>query len=403
MTADLISLAAARRAVLDAVPGPLAAEEVHTAEALGRVLAGDVEAEHDLPPFDNSAMDGYAVAAGPPRELEVVGESRAGRPAERALAEGQAIRISTGAVVPEGADAVVPVELASLSDGRVTIPEAAPGANVRRAGEDVHAGDTVLTAGAELGPAELGVLSSLGHDRVSCSRRPRVALVVTGDELVEPGRPLRPGEIRDSNAAALAAQATRAGADVVSSERVGDDFDATVAALDRATADADMVCIAGGVSVGEHDHVKGALAELGAGERFWGVAIKPGKPTWFGTCRGVPVLGVPGNPVSAMVIFHLLGRPALRWLGGADTADTRTTAVLDAEVSRSPARAQALRCRLTAARDGWHVEPTKAQGSHVLTSMLGAGALALIPAGDGAVERGERVEIELLPRGTLSG
>jgi len=182
LTADLISLAAARRAVLDAVPGPLAAEEVHTAEALGRVLAGDVEAEHDLPPFDNSAMDGYAVAAGPPRELEVVGESRAGRPAERALAEGQAIRISTGAVVPEGADAVVPVELASLSDGRVTIPEAAPGANVRRAGEDVHAGDTVLTAGAELGPAELGVLSSLGHDRVSCSRRPRVALVVTGDE-----------------------------------------------------------------------------------------------------------------------------------------------------------------------------------------------------------------------------
>jgi molybdopterin molybdotransferase len=367
------------------------------------VLAEDVAAAHDLPPFDNSAMDGFAVVAGPSRELEVVGESRAGTPATGTLQPGQAIRISTGAVVPGGADAVVPVERVDVADGRVAIPETAPGANVRRAGEDVRAGETVLSAGTELGPAELGVLASLGRSSVSCHARPRVALLVTGDELVGPDRPLRPGEIHDSNAVTLAAQADRAGALVTSSGHVRDDLDATVAALDGALGTAEVVCIAGGVSVGPHDHVKTALAEVGAEERFWGVAIRPGKPTWFGTAGRTLVLGLPGNPVSAMVIFHLLGRPIVRALAGSNPADTRTSAVLDGEVARNAARDQAIRCRLSVEPDGWHVAPTKAQGSHVLTSMLGAGALALVPAGEGSVGRGEHVEIELLPRGTLSG
>ncbi|HKP89256.1 MAG TPA: molybdopterin-binding protein, partial [Thermoleophilaceae bacterium] len=191
-------------------------------------------------------------------------------------------------------------------------------------------------------------------------------------------------------------------------EHVPDERDATIAALGRALAAADVVCVSGGVSVGEHDHVKAALATLGAQERFWGIALKPGKPTWFGTGGAAPadrdtlVFGLPGNPVSAMVTFHLLARPAIRALAGADPADTRVEATLDAPVRLSPAREQAIRCRLAARDDGWHVEPTKAQGSHVLTSMLGAGALALLPAGDGTLAAGARVTAELLPAGTLS-
>jgi molybdopterin molybdotransferase len=402
MTRELISVAEARERVL-AAARPLPAEAVPLAGALGRVLAEDVASPHDIPPFDASAMDGYAVVAGPAADLEVVGESRAGRPAEGKLAPGNAIAISTGAVVPPGADAVVPVERVTARGATVIgVPETAPGANVRRAGEDVRGGEPVLAAGTELGPAELAVLASLGRDRVSCGARPRVAVLVTGDELVPPGRPLGPGQIRDSNATALAAQATRAGANVQLSEHVADERDATIAALRGALAAADVVCVSGGVSVGAHDHVKAALATLGAEERFWGIALKPGKPTWFGTAGDTLVFGLPGNPVSAMVTFHLLARPAMRALAGAAPDDTRIDATLDEDVRLSPKREQAIRCRLSARDDGWHVVPTKAQGSHVLTSMLGAGALALLPAGDGTLAAGARVHAELLQGGTLS-
>ncbi|MBV9213776.1 MAG: molybdopterin molybdotransferase MoeA [Actinobacteria bacterium] len=403
MPASLISLAEARRIVLAAAPAPAAPEDVELSAGLGRILAEDVVAHHDLPPFDNSAMDGYAVRAGPAAELDVVGESRAGVPASAPMGPGQAIRISTGAAVPDGADAVVPIELAAVADRRVAVPETAPGANVRRAGEDVRAGVTVLGAGSELGPAGLGVLASLGRGAAKCRRRPGVALLATGDELVGPGRELRPGEIHDSNAIALAAQAVAAGAELVFSERVRDDRAATVDALRRAFRESDFVCVAGGVSVGPHDHVKGALADLGVDELFWGVAIKPGKPTCFGTADGgVPVLGLPGNPVSAMVVFHLIGRPLLRVMLGADPHPAATTAVLDSAVARSPSREQAVRCALRAAPDGWHAEPTGSQGSHVLTSMLGAQALALIAPGEGEAAAGDRIAIELLPGGTLS-
>jgi molybdopterin molybdotransferase len=240
------------------------------------------------------------------------------------------------------------------------------------------------------------VLAALGHARVRCGGVPRVAVVVTGDELVEPGEPLRPGQIRNSNAYALAAQASRAGARVMGTDVVGDDRAATEAALARALDEADVVCVSGGVSVGPHDHVKPALAALGVEERFWGVALKPGKPTWFGERDGKLVFGLPGNPVSAMVTFHLFARPALRALAGAATRDRSARAVLDAPWKLSPAREQVLRCRLRAADDGWHAEPTKAQGSHVLTSMLAADAFALIPMGDGELPAGSRVDIELL-------
>jgi molybdopterin molybdotransferase len=396
MPGDLIDIANARERVLAAVQ-PLATELVPLREALGRVLAEDVSAEDDLPPFDSSAMDGYAVIAGPAGDLEVVDESRAGHPAQRALAVGQAIEISTGAQIPDGADAVVPVERVQVEDGRVSVPQTDVGANVRHAGDDVRRGQQALSAGMPLGPAELAVAASLGHGALPCGGRPRVAVLVTGDELVEPGKPLGPGQIRNSNATALVAQAERAGAEVVSSEVVPDDLERTAAAFRDALERADVLCISGGVSVGPHDHVKPALAELGVEENFWRVALKPGKPTWFGTRGGQLVFGLPGNPVSAMVTFHLFARPALRALAGARTDDTRVTAILDEPLPRNDSRDEVVRCRLRAEDDGWHVSPTKDdQSSHVLTSMLGAEAFALILAGEGTVEPGERVDIELL-------
>jgi molybdopterin molybdotransferase len=290
----------------------------------------------------------------------------------------------------------VPVERVELRDGRVTVPDTAAGAHVRRAGEDVHAGEVVLRVGTMLGPPELAVAASVGRDRLACGRRPRVTVLVTGDELVGPGVPLGPGQIRDSNTTALAAQAVRAGAELVAREVVRDDPDATSGALGAALERSDVVCVSGGVSVGPHDHVKPALRSLGVEERFWGVALKPGKPTWFGTRGPTLVFGLPGNPVSAMVTFHLFVRPALRALAGGDPTYTRASGVLDEAVQRNPARDQVLRCRVSARDDGWHVRPTKAQESHVLTSMLGAGALALVVAGEGEVAAGERVPIELL-------
>jgi molybdopterin molybdotransferase len=394
--AELIPIAEARRRVL-AVTEPLEAEQVPVAEALGRVLAEDVESPIDVPPFDSSAMDGYAVTAGPEAELEVVDEARAGHPATTVVRAGAAIRISTGASVPEGATAVVPVERTeSGADGRVRVGATAAGDNIRRAGEDLRAGQVVLSTGTVLGPAELGVAASVGRPALSCARRPRAALLVTGDELADPGEALAPGRIYSSNRFVLAAQLERAGAAAAPPRSVRDTAEFTRTALAEALEDADVVCISGGVSVGPHDHVKGALAELGVEERFWGVALRPGKPTWFGTRGRQLVFGLPGNPVSAMVTFQLFVRPALAALQGADPAATTATAVLDEPIPRLPRREHAVRVRLRAAEDGWHAVSTGEQGSHMLSSMLGADALALIALGEGEAARGERVEVELL-------
>lgn len=379
---------------------PLPAEDVPLDRALGRVLAEDVTSPVDVPPFDTSAMDGFALAAPAGGLLRMVGESRAGRPAEVAVEPGTAVAISTGAAIPDGARAVVPLEH-TVSEGGSVRAEAVPeGANIRRAGEDVRAGDVVLAAGAKLGAAALGVMASVGLSAARCTRRPRTALALTGDELVAPGGELPPGHIWSSNSLALAAQVASAGGELVDSKTVPDDAVATRAALETALDRADVVCTSGGVSVGAHDHVKGALAELGVTERFWGVALKPGKPTWFGVAERpagrVLVFGLPGNPVSAMVTFHLFARPALRALQGAAPDPQVTTAVLDEPLPRNRRRDQAVRCSLRAREDGWHAVSTGAQGSHVLTSMLGADALAIVPAGDGSLASGQRVQIELL-------
>ena len=384
---------------------PLPDETVACERALGRVLAEDVASGEDLPPFDSSAMDGFAVAEGASGELTVVAESRAGAPARRTLGAGEAIAISTGAQVPEGTGAVVPVERteADASGTRVRVEPVPSGANIRRAGEDVRAGDVVLAAGTPVGPAEIAMLAQVGRTQVGVGALPRVSVVVTGDELVAPGEPLGPGQIRDSNAPALIALATAAGARVSGRRRVGDSFDETVRALRDALAEADVVCVSGGVSVGEHDHVKPALAELGVEEAFWGVALKPGKPTWFGaTAAGELVFGLPGNPVSAMVTFQLFARPALQALAGADPSPAPLRARLQEPIRRNAKREQAVRVRLAAGDDGWSATPTGPQGSHQVSSMLGADALALIPQGEGALPAGELVHVEPLPRGTVT-
>lgn len=405
MADGLIELEEARRRVL-ASAARLPLEAVALEEALGRTLGEDVRASDPVPPFDNSAMDGYAVVAGDtagtspasPARLELIGESRAGRPAEGALRRGAAMRISTGAAVPAGCDAVVRVEDTAERDGEVEIKAPVTlGDNLRRAGEDVRAGDVVLRAGARLGPAELGVLASAGVASVLCPRRPRVAVVVTGDELRDPGQPLGPGAIRDTNSPAVAAQVREAGGEVASARRIGDDRGRTVQAI-AAGLGADALVICGGVSVGTHDHVKPALAHLRVQEDFWGVALKPGKPLWFGTGEGrTPVFGLPGNPVSAMVCFHLFVRPALLTMAGADPGARRITATLDEPYAKPPGRAHVVRCHAEARDDGWHLRPTGRQESHLLTSMLGADALAVIEADRGDVAAGDRVAAELLP------
>jgi molybdopterin molybdotransferase len=405
--AGLLEIEDARRLII-AAAGPLGGEPVELVSGLGRVLAEDAHAPEPVPAFDGSAMDGYALRAADllgagedrPATLEVVGESRAGKPAEVALAPGQAIAISTGAVIPQGADAVVRVEdtrPAASGEGRVEILIEAPvGLDVRYAGEDIQAGERVLRRGTPLGPAELGVLASLGRASALCVRRPRLSLLVSGDELIPLGGPSRVGGVRDSNSLTLSALARRAGGEVVRVATVGDDPEATREALAIALAGVELAVICGGVSVGVHDHIRPALSELGAEEHFWGVALKPGRPTWFGTLGKTLVFGLPGNPVSAMVTFLLLVQPALRAMLGLPPEMSGLSAVMEEDYAKPPGRAQAVRCSLSTHQDGWHARPTGAQGSHILTSMLGADGLVLIPTASEGVKAGERVEVEPL-------
>ncbi len=400
----LLEIEDARRLVLGAV-NPLAPERVELRSALGRVLAEDLSAAQAVPAFDSSAMDGFAVRAADvadagerrPALLRVIDESRAGSPARASLGGGQAIAISTGAVLPPGADAIVPVEDTRRQDGQVEVLVAAlRGAHIRRAGDDVRAGQAVLGHGTVIGPAELGVLASLGGLTVRCARRPRLSVLVSGDELLAPGEPSRPGAVRDSNSLTVAALARADGAELVRSATVADEGDATVAAIATAVEDVEVAVICGGVSVGAHDHVRPSLDALGAQPAFWGLALKPGRPTWFGTLGSTLVFGLPGNPVSAMVTFVLLVRPALRALLGMPPQPRRPTAVMETDYEKSAGRAHAVRCRISVHEDGWHAEPTGAQGSHVLTSMLGADALAILPTDTLLVRAGERVAIEPL-------
>jgi len=399
LTRTLITVAQARKLVLDAIR-PLPSELVEIDAALGRVLACDVRAADDVPPFPCSAMDGYAIVAGDVgRLLAVVGESRAGAPAGRELRDGEAIRISTGAAMPAGATAVIPQENVKLRDSSIeTAAAVAVGQNVRGPGEDMRSQTTVLEAGGRLGAVELGAAVAAGLGALSAARMPRVTVLCTGDELRAPGAPLGPGEIHNSNAPMLTGLAANAGALTAPAQRLPDDRAATEAGISAALESSDVVVISGGVSVGPHDHVKPALAALGVGEVFWSVALQPGKPTWFGTrSEDKLVFGLPGNPVSTVVTFSLFVAPALAALQGTRTARTlESEAELGVEVRRDPGREQALRVRLRRGDGRTVATPNGAQGSHILTSLLGADALAMIPPGQGTLPAGTAVALEPL-------
>ena len=400
MSTPLLTIAEARELVLGAVE-PLGAETVEVGEAVDRVLAVDLEAAGDVPPFPCSAMDGYAVLPGPAeRRLSVVGESRAGTPTLQPLGEGQAIRISTGAAIPAGATAVIPQENVDAGEGEiVTRMSVRAGDNVRDRGEDMRAGTGVLWAGTVLGPAELGAAVAAGAGRLTVAMRPRVHVLSTGDELKAPGEPLGPGEIHNSNGPMLIALAEHQGATCAPPGRLPDDRAATEAGLRTALEAADVVIVSGGVSVGPHDHVKPAMESLGVEQVFWRVALQPGKPTWFGRRGSTLVFGLPGNPVSAVVTFGLFVRPALAALQGrARERLLESEAVLATAIPRNPDREQAVRVRLKRQNGRLMATPNGPQGSHLVTSLLGADALALIAPGEGEIEAGATVSLEPLPR-----
>jgi molybdopterin molybdotransferase len=372
---------------------PLEVERLPVSPDLaGRVLAADVTAGVSLPPFATSAMDGYAVRAADMGSGGVPIAFRLGagdRP--QPLPPGAASGIATGAPLPDGADAVVPIEDAREEDGLLFADPPAPGAHIRRQGGDVGAGDVVGRTGTVLTPALLAAISATGVVDVAVSRRPRVAALATGNELVRAGRPLEPGQIYESNLTSIVAQARSAGAEVVAAEIVADDRDATREAFAGAIA-ADVVISSGGVSVGPHDHVKPALAELGVREVFWRLAHKPGKPLWFGVApTGALVFGLPGNPVSSLVCFELFLRPALAAMQHGQ-APARAVARLAEPVRRLGVRDHAVRCRLSATPEGMVLHPAGAQDSHLIVHAAGADAIALIAAGEGDAPAGLLVE-----------
>ena len=382
---DPISRLEALRLVLEHVKR-LPVEDVPAGAARGRVLAEPATAAVDLPPFASSAMDGYAVrAADTPGRLSVVGESVAGRPWTGSLGNGEAVAISTGAVVPDGGS-VVPVEVVQRDGDAVDVPQVAEGAHVRLIGGDVRAGAVVVPAGLRLGAQQLAALAAAGVTKVRCPRRPSVAVLATGSELRRPGEDLGPGEIYESNSTLLAAQLQTA----TVLPRVADEPDATEAAL-TAGLEFDVLITTGGVSMGAHDLVRPALERLGVREVFWRVAIRPGKPVSFGVRDGTLVFGLPGNPVSTLVGFELFVRPALAALEGAEPGPAYLVGRLAADRMRSAQRDELARARLRVEGDEVVLDPLSGQESHMIVRAAQADALVLIERGEGTAGAGDPV------------
>jgi molybdopterin molybdotransferase len=388
----LLTVAEALARVLARV-APLPVEQVGLDVAAGRILAEEAVSPVDLPPFRSSAMDGYAVRAmDVPGALRVVGDAAAGRPATRELGAGEAIEISTGGVVPVGADAVVPIERVVVRADVVEIGEAASsGEHIRELGRDVRAGATVLAAGELLTPARLAALSACGIDSVLSSRQPRVAIVVTGTELRAAGEPLGPGQIYESNGIMLAAALKAAGAVVERLAATEDTEEAQTRALERALG-ADVVVTSGGVSVGPHDLVRRVEAALGVEEVFWGVAMRPGKPLAFGVRGRTLVFGLPGNPVSSLVGCLLFVRPAILALQGHPTpAPPFRPGILASDVRQHPERDDFVRAHTTWTDDGALLQPTAGQESHMIVRTTAADAIVHVPRGTALLAAGARV------------
>jgi molybdopterin molybdotransferase len=380
--AALLSIEEAQRLILERAH-PLEFERVRLEEAAGRVTAEPARAGLDLPPFDSSAMDGFAVrTADTPGRLPVVARIPAGRPAEQELGVGEAMAIATGGVVPPGADAVIPIEYVVEHGNEIEIGDRVPaGSNVRPRGGDVGHGDVVVAAGDRLGPAQLGALAAAGVADISCSRRPRAAVLATGTELRRPGEELAPGEIYEANGVLLDAQLRSAGAEVARLDAVEDDEEAHRAALEEGLR-GDLLVTTGGVSVGPHDLVRSIGQALGIEEVLWGVAVKPGKPLWFGVRDRTLVFGLPGNPVSALVCFELFVRPAaLALQGAADPRPRFQPGRLARTVRPNKIRTELMRARTAVVDGAVELDVLSGQESHMIARAAGADALVLIPAG----------------------
>jgi molybdopterin molybdotransferase len=393
---ELISITEAQRLVLERAK-PLEAERVPIERATGRALAEPALAAVDLPPFASSAMDGYALraadTASAPATLPVVGRIAAGGPATRPLAAGEAMAIATGGAVPEGADAVVPLEVVDEEGGRLSL--GAPvevGRNVRARGGDVRAGETVLEPGVVLRAGQVGALAAAGVGEVRCAKRPRVGILVTGSELRQPGEELGPGQIYESNGLLLATALQLAGAVPAQLGVVADTEEEHERTMERALLGFDMLVTTGGASVGPHDLVRKVQAGLRVEEVFWGVAMKPGKPVAFGVRRDHLVFNLPGNPVSVLATFELLVRPAVNALLGLPEPlpDFRPGA-LAIPVRRNAERDEFVRATVAKGDDAPVVSPVLGQESHMIVRAGRAAALVWIPAGEGELAAGSPV------------
>jgi molybdopterin molybdotransferase len=390
--AELLSLEEAQRRILERVVR-LPAEQVALQDAAGRVTAADVESRVDLPPFDSSAMDGFALrAADTPGLLPVVERIAAGRPASRALAAGETMAIATGGAIPEGADAVIPIEYVVDHGNEIEIAERVDsGADIRPRGGDIRAGQVVVPGGMRLGAAQLGALAAAGVADIPATRRPRAAVLSTGTELQPPGTDLGPGQIYEANGVLLAAQLATAGAEVERLEPVADDEAAHRAAL-QAGLEADVLVSSGGVSVGPHDLVRSVGGELGVEEVLWGVAVKPGKPLSFGVRGRTLVFGLPGNPVSCLVCFELFVRPAVLALQAlAEPLPRFEPGRLAKGVRPNQARTELVRARSRIVDGEVELEAVTGQESHMIARAAGADTLILVPAGSEELAAGSPI------------
>lgn len=389
---ELLALEEAQRLILERIR-PLEAEQVPLEQAAGRVLAEPARARVDLPPFDSSAMDGFAVRSEDvPGRLPVVARVPAGRPAGQELGPGEAMGIATGGAVPAGADAVIPIEYVVEHGNRIEIAEpVSPGASIRPRGGDIRDGDVVVEPGTLLGPAQVGALAAAGIAEISCARRPRTAVLATGSELRAPGEELEPGQIYEVNGVLLASQLRSAGAEVERLESVADDESAHREALERGL-EADLLVVSGGVSVGPHDLVKSVGRALGVEQVLWGVAVKPGKPLWFGVRGPTLVFGLPGNPVSCLVCFELFVRPAVLALQGvADPLPRFRPGRLARAARPNAGRTELARARASVVDGVVELELLSGQESHMIARAASADVLVLIPAGSDELPAGSAV------------
>lgn len=408
MVQQMLALEAAQQLVLSRISA-LGAEAVPLTQARGRVLAQAIKAEDALPPFNRSAVDGYAVAAratqaatpASPLTLAVTEEVAAGYVASQKVSRSTAIRVFTGAPVPEGADAVVRQEEVKRQGQFIQLKGPAGYLeNVDLAGRDVAAGELVLTRGTRIGTGEVGMLAALGHAQVEVFRRPRVGIFSTGDEIIDAGEPLAPGKVRNSNLYALAASVEAAGGEPVLAGVVPDDAEAIAQAVKRMVPGVDLVISSGGVSVGDYDLVHRAWQLLGAEVLFWKVAIKPGTPILWGQLDSVPLAGLSGNPAACLIGFELLVRPVIRRLAGHDQVFwPLVSGVLADAYSKSSRQRRFLRARARWHEGQWQIRLTGAQSPGVLKSMLGYNALVDVPAGSGPLAAGEQVRAWLLIEG----